>query len=178
MRRIASLLVLAWLAGCNAVPVTPWVNFQPYANPLFDHTDFENLLNAWRSGKAVTWQIQFKGTSFSDQLLVIKSTGEGSLGPALPGGSANTRSFKATNAELIAVTNAIVDSGVLSLYDGHYGAYAQGGGAGGPELTFTVGTLVKHVSKDEALSPSISHEAGAIQKASDAIADLALKYIH
>lgn len=177
MRRIATLVVLACLAGCNVIPVTPWVNFQPYANPLFDKADFDNLINAWKQGRAVTWQIQFKGTSFSNQLLVIKSTGEGSLGPSLPTATTTARAFKATNAELIAVVNAIDDSGVLSLYDGHYGAYSQGGGAGGPELTFTVGTLVKHVSKDEALSPSFSHEAGAIQKASDAIADLALKYI-
>jgi hypothetical protein len=177
MRRIASLLVMACLAGCNAVPVTPWVNFTPYSNPLFDHADFENLLTLWKSGKAVTWEVRFKGTSFSDQELVIKSTGEGNLGPRLPSGTTTTRTFKATNTELIQVVNAITDSGVLSLYDGHYGAYSQAGGAGGPELTFTVGTLVKHVSKDEALSPSISREASAIQKASDAVADLALKYI-
>ncbi|MDB5099460.1 MAG: hypothetical protein JWM80_3881 [Cyanobacteria bacterium RYN_339] len=177
MRRFASLLVLASLAGCNKIPVTPWVNFTPYANPLFDHTDFENVLAAWKSGKAVTWEIRFKGTGLSDQELVIKSTGEGNLGPRLPSGSSTTRTFKATNAQLIAVVDSITDSGVLSLYDGHYGAYSQGGGAGGPELTITIGTLVKHVSKDESLSPSISREASSIQKASDAVADLALKYI-
>lgn len=178
MRRIAVSLTLACLAGCNAIPVTPWVSFQAYSNPLFNRSDFETLLNAWKQGKAIAWDIRFRGTAFSDQVLVIKSTGEGSLGPVLPNATNPARSFKATNAELINVVNSITDSGVLGLYDGHYGAYTQGGGAGGPEITLTVGTLVKHVSKDDALSPSISREASAIQKASDAIADLALKYIH
>jgi hypothetical protein len=71
----------------------------------------------------------------------------------------------------------VVDSGVLDLYDGHYGAFAQQGGAGGPELKITVGGLLKHVSKDDGLSSNFSREAGAIQKAADSIADLALKHI-
>src|SRR4051812_28405413 len=132
MRRLSTLLILLSLAGCNAVPVTPWVSFSPYSNPLFDHADFENLLTLWKSGKAVAWEIRFKGTNLSDQELVLKSTGEGNLGPRLPSSPTSTRNFKATNAELIQVVNAVVDSGVLSLYDGHYGAYSQAGGAGGP----------------------------------------------
>jgi hypothetical protein len=66
---------------------------------------------------------------------------------------------------LTRLTNARSD-----LYDGHYGAYDQGGGLR-PELRID-GQDAKLVSYDEDLSASTSWEAAALQKASQAITAL------
>lgn len=162
------------LTACIPLPVNPAVNFTPYQNPWYPKEDFERLLNSWKSGRAVPWQIRYRGSAFSDSELVIESTGQGSLGPRLPGAGQQTETFTLSKDELKKLVDDMLASGVFGLYDGHYGAYTQGGGVGGPEIMATVGTLEKRVSKDPSLSSSISLEAGAIQAASDAIVKLAL----
>jgi hypothetical protein len=174
-RSLISLLCFAALAGCGAVPVTPWVKFTPYSNPVFDHQQFEDALNSWKTGRNVVWTVRFKSSDFADQELMLAGTGECSLGPRLATGSQQTRNFKPTKAELDHVIDRLIQSGVFTLYDGHYGPYSQGGGQGGPELTVIVNGQEKHVSKDAGLS--FSREGDIIGAASEAVADVALAYI-
>lgn len=175
MRHHPLLLVpalLATLAGGCMMPVSPLVNFTPYSNPYVTKDNFETQFTAWKAGRQVTWTINYKGTSFSDQELVIPSDGKASLGGQLPGGE---QQFTVTRTDLGKLVDTLVSSGMFGLYDGHYGAWTQGGGLGGPQIKVTIGGLEKRVSKDQSLD--IGWESDAIQKASDAIASTALKYL-
>lgn len=176
-RSLLTLAAALGVAGCNYVPVTPWVAFTAYSNPNFDHTDFETQLNLWKQGHPVVWTVHFSSSEFVDQQLVIASNGLCSLGPPLPTTGKTTRTFRPTQSELSGLVDTLIGSGIFSLYDGHYGAYLQAGGTGGPDMTITVNDLIKHVSKDDNLNASVSHEASIIEKASNAVADLALKYL-
>lgn len=169
---LLSTLLLATLAGGCMMPVSPLVNFTPYSNPYVTKENFETQFQAWKSGRQVTWTIHYKGSSFSEQELVIGSDGKSSLGGQLPGGE---QSFTVSKADLSKLVDTLIQSGMFSLYDGHYGAWTQGGGAGGPQIRVTIGGLEKRVSKDQSLD--VGWEADAIQKASDAIASTALKYL-
>jgi hypothetical protein len=174
-RLAISAACLAALLGCNVVPVTPWVKFTAYSNPSYDHQQFEDGLNAWKAGRNVVWTVRFKSSDFADKELMLSGTGKCSLGPRVDTGAQQTRNFTPTKPELDQVVSRLIESGVFTLYDGHYGPYLQGGGQGGPELTVTVNDLVKHVSKDAGLS--FSREGDIIGAASEAVADVALNYI-
>lgn len=173
MKLARFLLPAMLIAGC----VSPLVNHTPYANPYFPKEEFERLFTAWKGGRNVSWEVRFRGSSLADQQLVLKSTGEGSLGSRLPGVGDQPQTFNPTKAELTRVVDRLIESGVLGLYDGHYGAWTQGGGVGGPEVRVLIGGMEKHVSKDPGLSGVASWEAGAIQQAADAILEIGLKYI-
>lgn len=173
MKLVHAVLPAMVVAGC----VSPLVNHTPYANPTFPKEEFERLFTAWKGGRNVAWEIHYRGTALADQQLVLKSTGEGSLGSRLPGVEKQPRTFTATKTELTRVVDKLNESGLFGLYDGHYGAWAQGGGVGGPEIRVLIGGMEKRVSKDAGLSGTISWEAGAIEKSSDAILEVGLKYI-
>lgn len=178
LRKAVSLLALtAALAGCGLVPVTPWVKYTAYSTPIVDHQEFEDAFTAWKSGQSVSWTLRFKGSDFADQVLTIASSGTCSLGAALPTANTTSKTFKVSTSELQSLATQLIATGVFTLYDGHYGAYLQGGGQGGPDLDVTIGGLEKHVSKDDSLSAGVSREADIINKASNAVADLALKYV-
>lgn len=173
-RFLASLLApLAVVAAC----VSPQVNFTPYQNPYFPKEEFERQLNAWKAGQGVSWQLTYRGSAFADAELVINSEGPSSLGHQLPAGSQGTRTFTPQRAELAAVVDKLVGSQVFALYDGHYGAWTQGGGVGGPDVRIRVAGMEKRVSRDPGLSPYVSWEASAIQGVSDAVVELARKYV-
>jgi hypothetical protein len=170
-RLILGLSVL--LAGC----VSPLVNFTPYSTPYFPKEEFERLFTSWKAGRAVTWEVRYKGSSFSEDELVVKSDGQGSLGPLLPTSTKQATVFTVAKADLTRLVDKLVSSNVLSLYDGHYGAYTQSGGAGAAAVRLVVGGLEKRVSKDPGLSSALSPEAGSIQAASDAVLELSRKYL-
>lgn len=169
---LTGLLTALLATGC-LLPVNPVVNFTPYQNPYYPREEFDRLLNSWKSGRPVTWQVRYRGSAFSDSELVIGSDGAGSLGPRLPGTGADPQNFTLSKEQLIKLVDALTGSGIFALYDGHYGAFTQSGGVGGPEIIAQVSNLQKRVSKDPALSPAISWEAGAIQTASDALVGIA-----
>ena len=78
-----ALTSMVLLAGC----VSPLVHFTSYSNPVFPKEQFETVFKAWRSGSNVPWEVHYKGTAFSEDELVVTSTGQGSLGPRLPSSS-------------------------------------------------------------------------------------------
>ena len=171
---LLTLLTLATLVtGCQ-LPVTPVVNFTPYSNPFVPKESFETQFAAWKSGRQVQWTINYQGSGFAAQELIIAHDGKASLGGSVPG-TANEQAFTITKADLAKMIDAVTATGIFGLYDGHYGAWSHGGGAGGPQIRVTINGLEKRVSKDTSLD--IGWEADAIQKASDAIASTALKYL-
>lgn len=169
---LLSTLLLATLAGGCQLPVSPLVNFTPYSNPYVPKENFESQFQAWKAGRQVSWTILYKGSNFSEQELVIPEDGKASLGGQLPGGD---QQFTISKADLTRLVDALIASGIFNLYDGHYGAWSHGGGVGGPEIRVTISGIEKRVSKDAGLD--IGFEADAIQKANDAIASTALKYL-
>jgi hypothetical protein len=174
MRPLLILLTLATLVtGCQ-LPVSPLVNFTPYSNPYVPKENFETQFTAWKAGRSVPWTITYQGTGFSAQELIIASDGKASMGGQLPGTN-NEAAFTITKSDLTKMVDAVIATGMFGLYDGHYGAWTQAGGAGGPQIRVTIGGLEKRVSKYTNLD--IGWEADAIQKASDAIASTALKYL-
>jgi hypothetical protein len=170
-RLLLTLSVL--LAGC----VSPLVNFTPYSTPYFPKEEFEKLLTSWKAGRSVTWEVRYKGSAFSEDELVIASDGQGSLGPRLPTASKQAKVFTAAKADLARMVDKLIASNIFSLYDGHYGAWAQAGGAGASEIRVVAGGIEKRVSKDPSLSTAISLEAASIQTASDAILEISRKYV-
>ncbi len=177
MRRVAlGGALLALLGACEYIqlPVSPLVKFSAYTNPYFRQADFEKQFAAWKAGRG-SWEIQMRGSTFSDRELVLHGSGTSAFGPRLPGpGSPAVISFTPTRAELVQVVDRLLACKVFDLYDGHYGAYTQGGGVGGPDLLIKVGGLEKHVSKDEELTSG--WEADAIRAAADAVVLLGTKY--
>lgn len=159
-------------AGCQ-LPVTPLVTFTPYQTPLYTQKDFERQFASWKAGRPVTWEVQFKGTAFSESELVVRSNVPSSYGARLPGQA--SREFTPTPEELSVVVNKLLAVKLFDLYDGHYGALTQAGGVGGPDIEIRVGGLLKHVSKDEDLQ--FGWEAAAIKSAADVMVALGLKYI-
>jgi hypothetical protein len=178
VKRPAALLVavLALAAGCQ-LPVTPWARFTAYPVPYRTQADFERRFDAWASGKVVTWTLTYRANAHADSALVLRSSGPSSFGPRLAGTNGTGGEFTPTRAELRAVLQEMITAKVFDLYDGHYGAYDQGGGLRGPEIKMDVEGMVKQLSYDEDLSPSASWEAAALQKASAAITALGIKYI-
>jgi hypothetical protein len=174
MRPLRLCLTLTLLlAGC----VSPLVNFTPYSNPYFPKDEFEKAFTSWKAGRAVTWEVHYKGTAFSEDELVVNSNGQGSLGPRLPSSSRQTKTFQAAKADLTRLADRLVASGIFGLYDGYYGAWTQATGAGGSEVRVLASGLEKHVAKDPNLSTAVSLEASAIQGACDAMLELAGKYV-
>lgn len=167
------LLTGLLLTGC----VSPLVNHTPYAVPYFPKSEFERLFTAWKGGKAVTWQVAYKGSAFSDQELVLRSTGDGSLGAKLQGVEKQPKTFTVTKAELNKLVTAMIDSGIFGLYDGHYAAWTHAGGLGGPEIRVEVAGMIKRVSKDPGLSGAISWEASAIEKVNTTILEIGQKHL-
>ena len=177
MRRpVLFATTLALLAGCQ-LPVTPWARFTAYAVPYHTQDDFKKRLDLWKSGKAVSWTLTYRASAHSDSALVIRSAGTSSFGPRLAGTGATGGEFTPTRAELSALIDELTTAKIFDLYDGHYGAYDQGGGLRGPEMRFEVSGLLKQLSYDDDLSASTSWEAAALQKASQAVTALGLKYI-
>lgn len=179
MARLTRLGLLAVvLAGCN-LPVTPWARFVPASVPYYKQTDFEARFNNWKSGKsAYTWTIQYRATALSEAALVIRSEGASSFGPLLSGSTGTGGgSFTPPRTELVKLVDDLLTTKVFDLYDGFYGAYDQGGGLIGPQLKVEIAGLVKQVSYDEDLSPSMSWEAASIQRATEAVKALGLRYV-
>ena len=94
MRALLTLAVLT--AGC----VSPLVNFTPHSLPYFPKEEFERVFTSWKAGRAVSWEVRYRGSAFSEDDLVIKSTGEGSLGPRLPSAGQQSKAFTVTKQEL------------------------------------------------------------------------------
>lgn len=164
--------------GACFLPVNPLVRFSAYQVPYFRQDDFARLLNQWKSGRPVVWTIRYRATPHSDSELVIPHTGAAIYGAQTTGSGGRGGNFTPTRAELIKMVDALLESKVFDLFDGHYGAYNQGGGLQGPEIRIEVGGLLKHVSFDLDLPPSLSWEAGALDSANRAIANLGLRYIN
>lgn len=167
------------LASCGLVPVSPLVMHQPYQVPYFAPEDFESLLNRWKQGQTVDWSFSLRATAFSDNWLVLRSSGSSSFGPQVvqTPTSGTAKSFTPTKAELSRAIDRINASKVFVLYDGRYAAYGFGGGTGGPELELKVGNLLKKVGKDEGLPTWMSWESAAIQEAADAVREVGLRYL-
>lgn len=163
IKRLALTAVLA--CGLTAC-VTPYVRFTAASVPYYSQDLFSRVFSAWKTQRQSSWHMRLRGSRFSQDELIIKSTGEGSLGPVLPGGAQTVKTFKLSDDELKKLIDQVLASGVLNLYDGVYAPYAQGGGQGGPELNISAGGYSKQVSMDARL---VSPEASAIQKASDAM---------
>ena len=170
------VLGLAIVAGCQ-LPVTPWVRFSAYAVPYHAQDDFKKRLDAWKAGKAAPWSITYRASAHSDSALVLRSEGASSFGPRFAGTGDTGGEFTPTRQELATLVDDLTTTKVFDLYDGHYGAIDQGGGLRGPELRFEVNGLQKQLSFDEDLSASTSWEAAALQRASQAITTLGLKYL-
>lgn len=167
------LLSAVLLAGC----ASPLVNFTQHQTPTYPKEQFDQHFALWKAGKNATWEVRYKGTSFSEDELAITSDGQGSLGARLPTGSKQAQAFTVPRAELGKLVDKLVASNIFSLWDGHYGAWTQGGGVGGAEVRVVAGGLEKRVSKDPGLSTTLSWESASIQAAVDAILDLSRKYI-
>lgn len=160
---------LLLLAGCTWPQISsPLVNFTPYANPDIPKDQLDSMFNSWKAGQAIPWDVHFRGSQFSTAELVINSTGTSSLG---------AQTFTPSHAQLASLVDAIETSNVLSLYDGHYGAWLSGGGVGGPDVTIDIAGLTKHVSSDPEVNTTLSWEAGAIQTVSQALIKLANAYV-
>jgi hypothetical protein len=167
------LLVSVLVAGC----ASPLVNFTQHQTPTYPKEQFDQHFALWKSGRNATWEVRYKGTSFSEDELVISSDGQGSLGARLPTGGKQAQAFTVPRAELGKLVDKLVASNIFGLWDGHYGAWTQGGGVGGAEIRVLAGNLEKRVSKDPGLSTTLSWESASIQAASDAILELSRKYI-
>lgn len=154
--------------------VLPFVRFTAAGVPYYSQNLFEQAFNAWKTERKVAWQMRLRGSRFSQDELIIKSTGDGSLGPVLPGGTQTSKTFKLSDQELKTVIDGVVASGVLNLYDGNYAPYAQAGGQGGPELNISAGGYSKQVSLDARL---VSPEASSINKAADAMLNIATPHL-
>lgn len=177
--RAALLLMALVLAGCPfQLPVSPLVRFTAFGVPYNTQEDFQKRFQSWKSGKPQPWTMRLRATALSDSSIILHSDEPSSLGPKLVGGTGTTgQTFKPTRAELVKLVDDVLTTKVFDLYDGHYGAYDQGGGIIGPDIVIQIGGLEKHVSYDEDLSASTSWEAGAIQRTSEAIKALGLKYL-
>ncbi|MEB3223302.1 MAG: hypothetical protein VKS61_14600, partial [Candidatus Sericytochromatia bacterium] len=127
--------------------------------------------------KAVTWTVSFRATAHTESALVVASQGPSSYGAQVTGSGARGGTFTPSRTELLSLSERLLETRLFDLYDGHYGAYDQGGGLVGPELRVEIGGLLKHVSYDQDLSPSLSWEAMALRDASDAVTALGLKYL-
>lgn len=168
---------IAVLAGCQ-LPVTPWARFSAYAVPYHAQDDFKKRFDSWKAGRAVSWTLTYRASAHSDNALVLRSEGVSSFGPRLVGTGDPGQEFTPPRAELVRLVDDLLTTKIFDLYDGHYGAYDQGGGLRGPELRAEVGGLQKLLSYDEDLNASTSWEAAALQRASQAITALGLKYIN
>ena len=174
MRPLKLALTLAvCLTGC----VSPLVNYTPYSNPTIPKEQFETSLTAWKGGSAVAWEVHYRGTAFSEDELMVKSNGQGSLGPRLPGGTKQSKTFTASKADLARLADRLIASGIFGLWDGYYGAWTQATGSGGSELRVVASGNEKRVARDPNLSTAISPEASAIQTACDAMLEIAKKYV-
>ncbi len=167
---------LVVLAGCQ-LPVSPFARFTAFAVPYHSQEEFKKRLDAWKGGRAMSWTLTYRASAHSDSALVLRSEGTSSFGPRLAGTADTGGEFTPTKAELTLLIDELTTSKIFDLYDGHYGAYDQGGGLRGPELRMEVGGLLKHLSYDEDLSASASWEAAALQRASQAVTTLGLRYI-
>lgn len=177
MRRpIPLLLTLALVAGCQ-LPVTPWVRFTAFPVPYHPQDDYVKRLDAWKAGRGQGWTITYRASAHSDASLVLRSEGSSSFGPRFAGTGDTGGEFTPPRAELVALVDELVTTKVFDLYDGHYGAYDQGGGLRGPELRFEVGGVLKQLSFDEDLAASTSWEAASLQRASQLITTMGLKYL-
>lgn len=168
---------IAVLAGCQ-LPVTPWARFSAYAVPYHTQDDFKRRFDQWKAGRAVSWTLTYRASAFSENALVLRSEGASSFGPRLVGTGDPGQEFTPPRAELVQLVEDLLTTKIFDLYDGHYGAYDQGGGLRGPELRAEVGGLQKMLSYDEDLSATTSWEAAALQRASQAITAVGLKYIN
>ncbi|MEB3196415.1 MAG: hypothetical protein VKP62_04355 [Candidatus Sericytochromatia bacterium] len=171
---LLSGLSLALLA-CY-LPVSPLVRFSAFQVPYYRHDDFARPFSQWKAGRAVSWTLRYKATAHSDSELVIPHSGPASFGSQMTGSGGRGGQFTPTRAELVKLVDALLDSRVFELYDGHYGAYDMGGGLIGPEMRIEVAGILKHVSYDRDLPPAISWEAVALTQAAGAITALGLKY--
>lgn len=176
LRPILSMVVVLIAAGCQ-LPVTPWARFTAYSVPYHGQDDFKKRFDAWRTGRGVSWTLTYRASAHSDSALVLRSEGASSFGPRLVGTSDTGGEFTPTRAELALLVDELTTSKIFDLYDGHYGAYDQGGGLRGPEMRIEVGGLLKLLSYDDDLNASTSWEAAALQRASQAVTTLGLRYI-
>lgn len=173
-----ALAALVLLTGCPIQwPVSPLVRFTAFGIPYRTQDDFKSRFNTWKAGKSQPWSVRMRATALSESSIIINSDEASSLGPKLAGGTNPGNTFTPTKAELSKLIDDLLVTKVFDLYDGHYGAYDQGGGLIGPDLVVTIGGIEKHVSYDESLPASVSWEAGAIKGATDAVRALGLKYI-
>ncbi|MEB3328147.1 MAG: hypothetical protein VKQ33_02815 [Candidatus Sericytochromatia bacterium] len=181
MTRVQGALAAAVLAlgGCDLVylPVNPVVRFSAFQVPYYRQDEFARRFQAWRAGKVVTWTVSFRATAHSESALVIASQGPSTYGAQMSGSGGRGGTFTPSRTELLALTERLLETRLFDLYDGHYGAYDQGGGLVGPELRVELGGLLKHVSYDQDLAPSLSWEATALRDASEAVMALGLKYL-
>lgn len=174
--RAAAVGALLSLGACF-LPVNPLVRFSAYQVPYFRQDDFARPFNQWKAGRPVEWTIRYRSTPHSDAELVIPHTGPAIYGAQMTGSGGRGGSFTPTRAELVKLVDSLLESKVFDLFDGHYGAYNQGGGLQGPEIRFEVAGVLKHVSFDRDIPVSLSWEAGALDAASRAIRNLGLRYI-
>ena len=173
-----AVAALVFLTGCPfTLPVSPLVRFTAFGIPYRTQDDFKTRFTSWKAGRSQPWSMRLRATALSEASIIINSDEPSSLGPKLAGGTNPGNTFSPTKAELGKLIDDILVTKVFDLYDGHYGAYDQGGGLIGPDLFVSISGIEKHVSYDEDLSPSVSWEAGAIKGATDVIRTLGLKYI-
>jgi hypothetical protein len=177
--RLACVAAVSILCGCNLVymPVNPVVKFSAFQVPYYRQDEFARRFQAWRSGKAVTWTISFRATAHTESALVIASQGPSTYGAQMSGAGGRGGTFTPSRTELLALSERLLETRLFDLYDGHYGAFDQGGGLVGPEIRVEIGGMLKHVSYDQDLSPSLSWEATALRDASDAVMALGLKHL-
>lgn len=174
--RAAAACTLLHLGACF-LPVNPLVRFSAYQVPYFRQDDFARPFSQWKAGRPVVWTIRYRATPHSDSELVIPHAGPAIYGAQMTGSGGRGGSFTPSRAELVKLVDALLESKVFDLFDGHYGAYNQGGGLQGPEIRFEVAGVLKHVSFDRDLPVSLSWEAGALDMASRAIESLGLRYM-
>lgn len=173
-----ALAALLFLTACPLqLPVSPFVRFTAFGVPYRTQDEFKSRFASWKSGRGQPWSMRLRANAIAEAAIILNSDEPSSLGPRLAGGTNTGQTFTPTRAELSKLVDDLLSTKVFDLYDGHYGAYDTGGGLIGPDLVVTIGGIEKHVSYDEDLSPSISWEAGAVGKASEAIRNLGLKYL-
>jgi hypothetical protein len=167
------LILALLLTSC----VSPLVNFTPFSNPVDGKDSFNAAFSAWHSGQNIPWSIHYLGSAFSQQTLIVNSSGASSLGPLLPGAK-QALSFTPSRQDLATLSDALTSSGFFGIYDGNYGTFTQRGGVGGPDIDIQIAGLEKHVSKAPNLSTTLSPEAAIIQGVADAIVAMAAKYLN
>jgi hypothetical protein len=175
--QLAAASVLLSLSACF-LPVNPLVRFSAYQVPYLRQDEFERPLNQWKAGRPVQWTIRYRATAHSDSELVIPSEGPAIYGSQMTGSGGRGGTFTPTRAELVKLIDTILETKIFDLFDGHYGAYNQGGGLQGPEMRFEISGMLKHVSFDTDLPTSLSWEADALMRTSRAIAAVGLRYIN